>query len=78
MQNDLPEALVGAGGEAQEREEQDQQILQADPEARTLVGLAPGYQLYDRREDQGQGRRAESSDERDEQAQSWHQFRNGH
>lgn len=57
--DNLLETLVGAGKEAQQRQYKNDQILQTDPYAGSLVRFAACDQLDDGRKYQGQSRRAE-------------------
>ena len=66
--DDLRDALVGAGGEAQEPDEQDEDVLD-DGELVEARVLPADHDLDDRREEEGQGRAAYGAHQRDEQAQ---------
>jgi len=54
--DNLFETLVGAGKKAQQGQHQDDEVLYANPDARSFVEVTPGDQLDDGWKDQCQSR----------------------
>jgi len=54
--DNLFEALVGAGKKAQQGQHQNDEVLYANPDARSFVEVTPGDQLDDGWKDQSQSR----------------------